>query len=462
MAPGREPAGKLFLTQFTGNFRCRVPGYEFAKLSENADFGPGCFLLFFTLSILRRIDAASHLFHRLPDTADGMAVFEKFETMTTTTRENRLFYIDNLRIFCIALVVLHHLSITYGASGDWMYVEGKPDSLLAQVSLILFTATNQAFFMGLLFFVSTLFITTSYNRKGPGMFLRDRLIRLGIPTLAYYFLLGPFTAYIGYWFTSEDTDLLSFGHFLNEGWGRGFGPMWFVETLILFTFVYVLFRILKKSGLKRSEVAESMPEIWKIAVFVICLGLCTGIVRTWYPVDRWLPHLHLQLAHFPQYIAMMIAGVVAWQRGWLDSLSLRQGIGWFGFANLFILIFFPLLFIGGGAASGVQEPFMGGWHWQNFGYSLYEQIVGISLMLGLLGLFRGLFNGQGKLIKAMSDSTYTVYIIHAIPILIVSWSFRDWQFPLLAKFAVLSLPTLMVSFLLGWLIRKLPLASKVI
>ncbi|MEO1258629.1 MAG: hypothetical protein AAFZ15_07520 [Bacteroidota bacterium] len=32
-----------------------------------------------------------------------------------------IFYIDNLRIFLTALVVLHHLAITYGAPGDWFY-----------------------------------------------------------------------------------------------------------------------------------------------------------------------------------------------------------------------------------------------------------------------------------------------------------------------------------------------------
>jgi len=33
----------------------------------------------------------------------------------------RIFFIDNLRIFLIGLVVLHHLSITYGASGSWTW-----------------------------------------------------------------------------------------------------------------------------------------------------------------------------------------------------------------------------------------------------------------------------------------------------------------------------------------------------
>lgn len=110
----------------------------------------------------------------------------------------RLFYIDNLRIFCIALVVLHHLAIIYGAPGDYYYVEGQPESLGEQLPLTLFVATNQAFFMGLLFLLSAYFVTSSYDRKGTGAFLRDRLIRLGIPTLAYYFLVGPLTGYIAH------------------------------------------------------------------------------------------------------------------------------------------------------------------------------------------------------------------------------------------------------------------------
>ena len=56
-------------------------------------------------------------------------------------KSTRLFYIDNLRIFLISLVVFHHFAITYGASGDWYYNEsetGFPEVLF----MVMFVATN--------------------------------------------------------------------------------------------------------------------------------------------------------------------------------------------------------------------------------------------------------------------------------------------------------------------------------
>ena len=375
---------------------------------------------------------------------------------------HRLHYIDNLRIFCISLVVLHHLAITYGAPGDWIYKEGTPESLFGQLPLILFASTNQAFFMGLLFFISAWFVSPSFNRKGPKTFLTDRLVRLGIPTAFYYFLLGPFCGYLGYRITTTDTEVHSFFHLLRQGWGRGFGPMWFVEVLLYFTLAYMVYRIARGSALEQKPISERLPSVAKIVFVIVLIGLITGLVRVTYPIGRWVDHLNLQLAHFPQYITTLILGVVAWHRGWLDTITFEQGVKWFVFANLFILVVFGPMFVAGGAATGVLDPFMGGWHWQSFAYSLYEQVVGISLMIGLIGIFKGLANKSGRLIRALSDSTYTAYIIHIVPVLIVPWIFKDWQFPLLPKFMVLALPTLTVTFAASWMIRRLPFASRVL
>lgn len=208
--------------------------------------------------------------------------------------------------------------------------------------------------------------------------------------------------------------------------------------------------------------AKSFPTPRKILAFCLTLGIVTFFVRTLFRVGWWLPHLNIQIAHFPQYLAMLVTGVIAWQRGWLESLTLKQGVHWFAGINVFIVLFFPTIYILGGAHTGQTEPFMGGWTWQSLVYSIYEQVVGVGLMVGLLGIFKGTFNFRGKILKALSDSSYTVYIIHSVPLLLIACSFRYWEWPLLAKFVILSSPALVVTFCLAWLIRSIPGAHRVL
>jgi glucans biosynthesis protein C len=109
----------------------------------------------------------------------------------------RLYYLDDLRVFLTMLVIVHHTSITYGAGGSWYFEDvDKAELTVTSILLTLFTAVNQAFFMGFFFFLSGYFTPLSYDRKGAGKFLADRFVRLGIPLIAFVFLLGPFTSYI--------------------------------------------------------------------------------------------------------------------------------------------------------------------------------------------------------------------------------------------------------------------------
>jgi len=47
-------------------------------------------------------------------------------TSTVTSRPQKLFYIDNVKIILTILVILHHTFITYGASGGWYYTQKQP------------------------------------------------------------------------------------------------------------------------------------------------------------------------------------------------------------------------------------------------------------------------------------------------------------------------------------------------
>jgi fucose 4-O-acetylase-like acetyltransferase len=93
---------------------------------------------------------------------------------------DRLYFADNLRIWLITLVVLHHLAIVYTGVGAFYYVEPPPSYPLPLVVLVIFIVVNQAYFMGLLFLISGYFSPGSLERKGVRRFVKDRLIRLGI------------------------------------------------------------------------------------------------------------------------------------------------------------------------------------------------------------------------------------------------------------------------------------------
>ncbi len=112
-----------------------------------------------------------------------------------TESKDHLFFVDNLRIALITLVVLHHLSITYGHSGGWYYYEGKPDELTT-ILFTIFNIINQAFFMGFFFMISGYFTPGSYERKGTRLFLKDRLYRLGIPILFFLIFIIPLLRYV--------------------------------------------------------------------------------------------------------------------------------------------------------------------------------------------------------------------------------------------------------------------------
>jgi len=62
--------------------------------------------------------------------------------------------------------------------------------------LTAFISINQSFFMSLFFAISGFFTPASYDAKGPGLFLRDRLVRLGIPLVVYFFVLNPALVYL--------------------------------------------------------------------------------------------------------------------------------------------------------------------------------------------------------------------------------------------------------------------------
>jgi peptidoglycan/LPS O-acetylase OafA/YrhL len=368
----------------------------------------------------------------------------------------RVSYLDNLRILLTTLVVLHHLAIGYGAAGDWYYNEDGPIAMVSVILMTLFIAINQSFFMGMFFMMSSYVTPGSVERKGAGKYLVDRLKRLGIPLLFYTFAIQPLLVYALRLYRG-DADALT------RPPAFGVGPMWFVEALLVFSAAYVLWRLITPSR------AAAMPELKEtrapgnaaIALFALALGLVTFVVRIWFPAGFWLEPLHQQIAHFPQYIALFVVGIVAYRRRWLEGLTPRQGKQWMWVAVFLVPLFF-VIGVAGGALEGNVEPLMGGLHWQALAYAMWEQVMGVAVIVTLLALFRSRFNQQGSLARTLSGNTYAVYIFHAPVIVLLALALSGIRIEMSVKFFLVAPVALALTFAVGHFVRKLPLARNIL
>ena len=381
------------------------------------------------------------------------------------TSKPRLFYIDNIRILLTILVILHHLAIGYGAPGDNIYVEAGEISTVSTILMTLFVAINQAFFMGFFFMISSYFTPGSYDRKGPGPYVLDRLKRLGIPLLFYIVVIDPLLNFVLARYNGYPGSL---GQFLRlhlqntlDYKALGVGPLWFVAALLIFSLAYVLWRLVFRQPVAPPPSEGKAPSNWAIAGFALALGLLTFVVRIWIPVGQQFRLLGWQLAHFPQYIALFIVGIVAYRRNWFSALSVAQAKVWLGIIVLLLLLF-PALFVAAGALEGDIDSAFGGFHWQSLAYSVWEQFMCMAMVVTLLVWFRDKFNRQGSLARKMSAAAYATYIFHRPTITLLALALLSFKLDLALKFLLVAPLAVALSFLVGYVVKQLPLARDIV
>jgi len=373
----------------------------------------------------------------------------------------RLYFVDNLRVLLITMVIVLHLSSTYGGEGSWYYREGRADVITSSL-LSIHNGVVRSFFMGLLFLISGYFTPASFDHKGARRFLRDRLLRLGIPLLFFDLAIEPIVDY------KLMVDLDGFEGTFREVLFRpstidiGTGLLWFVETLLVFNLAYVVWRKTLGRGASLGKTDRAIPGNLSVAALAIALGLATFVVRIWLPIGWSIALLNFEFPFLPQSVCLFVVGVVAYRRNWLGRIPIATGRLWQGVALVFVAVLLPVLFVAGGATSGNLLPYIGGLHWQCFAYALWEQWFGIAMTMGLLVLFSRKLNRQGKLMKELAGSSYTVYVMHTPILVFFALAIRNVMLHPILKFALAILITVPLCFALGGVVRRLPLARRIL
>ncbi len=354
--------------------------------------------------------------------------------------------IDHIRIVLTLLVILHHVAIVYGGSGGW-YWKQEPDS--SNLFLVLFNAINQAYFMGFFFLLAGYYTPLSVERKGAAHFMKDRLIRLGIPLVVYFFLIQPFV--IALTLTTQDTALWS------QWWDRivsadfGPGPLWFTQTLLLFAIGFLVWNKIKPLRGK----AATFPSFLTLILSAILLGICSFFLRLFIPVGE--DFLWMQLGYFPCYIFLFIAGCLAAKNRLLDKIEFSRAFPW-SILSFFALLSLPIIVL----FRLEQGGFEGGWNLNALYYALWDPFVAWGVILGMLWLFQRYFSKPFPFTTWLSQNAYGAYILHPIFIVWLSLLGANWAMQPMVKFAIVGIASCSASFISASLLRTIPGVKKVV
>lgn len=377
----------------------------------------------------------------------------------------RLYFADKLKVALTMLVIAHHAAQPYGPTGGaWPVVNAQHSPLLGP-----FFAVNAAFFMGLFFLISGFFVPQSYDRKGAADFLKSRLIRLGIPTAVFaLFVSGPISFVTG---PAEHLKFDSFaalaafvGYLYDRAWAPLYAHLWFLLHLLLYGLIYALWRRYRPLSLGRRGKAGAHPTHGQIIIFLLALAGVTWVVRIWYPIDRWVALFFLipsEIAHLPQYFSLFMIGVLAARRGWPQHTPAHLGILWLRIGLIAAGLFYLLCLAGPQLVTA--DLAKGGMSWESMVWCFWEAIICTGFCVGLPVWFRERFKlPPGGLMRALISAAYGAYIIHILIVIALQFCLQAAPLPALAKFALVTMAGIAISFSLSHALRYIPGVTKVL
>jgi glucans biosynthesis protein C len=364
----------------------------------------------------------------------------------------RLLYVDNLRLFVIICVVMHHLGVTYSGFGSWYYNEPRHLDLLSTIWFAFYLSFQQAYFMGLLFMIAGYFVARSYDRRGFGGFVGERYRRLAIPSLIYMIAIDPFILLVE---LRNKWAGLSLTGFLSAT-----GVMWFAAALFIFSVIYALVRLIVRRGSLVSNGQQLRPTLANAIILILAIAVCAFLIRIVQPIGTSI--LNMQLCYFASYIILFIVGIIAYRMNLFDRISYQAGRRWLiGGVSLGFLSFLALFTVI--TEHGSLAAYDGGVTWESAAYSIWESSMAVAMSIGLIAVFREKLNHQNRLVKAMSDSSFTVYMFHPPIIVAVSLLFSPVTLLPIVKWLMLCAICVSLCFVIAHLIlRRVPLLKAVL
>jgi len=381
----------------------------------------------------------------------------------------RLDCLDATRAFALVLGIVFHACMSFMPIFMGWAVQDVSTSPMVMV----FVAVSHSFRMEAFFLLAGFFGHLTFHRKGPGDFVRTRLLRIGIPFVIGWFILYPLV--ISGWIMGAaslrgDVDVWAglLGGFqtlsnLPAGIFTG-SHLWFLYYLAMITALTLAVRgLMKATGSRQTAMVRRADALvaWLADARGSLLILAVPTAATLWFMRNWgmdTPDRSLQ----PSIPVLVIYGgffVFGWmlsrQRGLIPQFARLTWQRW-ALAGLGIV---AILLLGGMESDPGHPQYLAG----HMGYALGYALTMWSLVSLTIGVFRKLCRRPNAFVRYVADSSYWMYLIHLPVVVWLQVAVAEFAFHWSLKLAFISVITIAISLLtydlfvrstfLGWVLN---------
>jgi hypothetical protein len=386
------------------------------------------------------------------DTADVRA---------TPKAKSRNLALDRARTFLTLVVLLHHAVIPYTYFGHT-----DPKSWIGFDIIVLAT---DSFFMAMFFFLSGLFVWPGLGHKALAIFLRDRLLRLGLPfaiaavtviPIAYYAISlrqHPEIGFSAFWW-----------NMVRSGpWPSG--PLWFVWVLLAFdvtaSLLYRASAHLVDPINRLSQRGFDQPAVFFLfllavsAVAYVSSLLYFGPTH-WFEFGPFSVQASRLLLYATYFFIGAGIGAANFERGVLSANGrlAKSSWGWIAatlipYCLLWVMIYIKREILGNPS----PQP-----QWYHAIYGFLFVAFSAAILLAILAYFLCFKNSGWSVLDPMQGDAYGMFLVHyPIALWLQYWLF-DYDLPAIIKAAIGLVLTVALSWALTAALRKIPGATRML
>ncbi len=378
--------------------------------------------------------------------------------------------LHNLRTVVIVIVLAVHAVIAYlGSSPAFSFNFDDPPYRWRSIPIVdserwfgfdIFCAFQDVYLISLLFFLSGLFVWPSLARSGSRIFLRDRLLRIGVPFALTVGLLMPLAHYPVYRVTAVDPGLASFWqHWLALPFWPA-GPPWFLWVLLVFDFTAAVFyQLAPASGeaLGRSfGQLGTRPKPFVIALLSASALAYVPLALVFNPWDWFhIGPFSFQLCRPLHYLVFFLAGAG------VGAYGIERGLlavdGWlarrWAAAGIAAMVAFVLwLGMVGLAMAGEGQP--------PLAVQILEALSFVMCcsagVLFMLALFLRFANRRLAALDPLKDKVYGIYLIHYVFSIWLQYALLGLAMFAVVKAMIVFTGTLLMSWASVAALRRIP------